>query len=312
VRSVFGEFPADVDGLGVRNGREQLKGPLEAVLGRKVDGFQLDFAGFNLGKIKNVVEEVEKGVSRRVNETEVFALLGIQGGFGKKGSHAQDAVHGGADLVAHVGKELALGTIGRFGSSFGVAESFFFLFALGGVHEASDHADDATTMVDGMGPDFDRKTGTIGAPENIVQFVIVQTIPSDRMQVALVQRESRAVRTGVMAKRVKMRAQKLVRRRVTQEANGGGIDKGADALGIEAVDSLGSGFENQANVFFLFLGAVLRFATFVGGGTKDKRGDGQDEHQDLDDTDLCHSLRQAVHDNRQADIQDQQASNGAT
>ena len=48
-------------------------------------------------------------------EMQVLALLGIEPRLEHEVGHAQHAVHRGADLVAHVRHELALGAAGRFG-----------------------------------------------------------------------------------------------------------------------------------------------------------------------------------------------------
>ena len=45
----------------------------------------------------------------------IAALLRRQVGVQQQPDHADDAVHGRADLVAHVGQELALGDVGRLG-----------------------------------------------------------------------------------------------------------------------------------------------------------------------------------------------------
>jgi hypothetical protein len=44
-----------------------------------------------------------------------FALAVVEGGFEGEFGHADDRVHGGADLVAHIGDKLAFGLVGRLG-----------------------------------------------------------------------------------------------------------------------------------------------------------------------------------------------------
>ncbi|MNX80341.1 hypothetical protein D3C86_1119990 [compost metagenome] len=62
-----------------------------------------------------------------MDQLQHFALLFIQVGAGQGLGHADDAVQGGADLMAHIGQELALGAVGgvggvaRFGQGLGVA-----------------------------------------------------------------------------------------------------------------------------------------------------------------------------------------------
>ena len=83
--------------------------------------------------------------------------------------------------MAHVSQEFAFRTTGSFGGRFRSTEGLVFALAVGNVDKADDFADDPVVAADRMGPDFDRKTGTIGAPENFVQFVIVAASPSEGM-----------------------------------------------------------------------------------------------------------------------------------
>ena len=53
---------------------------------------------------------------------EVLPLLGGQLGVQGQLGHAEDAVHGRADLVAHVGQELALGAVGGLGGLLALAQ----------------------------------------------------------------------------------------------------------------------------------------------------------------------------------------------
>ena len=49
---------------------------------------------------------------------------------------AQDGVHRGADLVAHIGQEIALGLVGRLGLLLGAQQLDLLLFELGDIVEA--------------------------------------------------------------------------------------------------------------------------------------------------------------------------------
>ena len=70
---------------------------------------------------------------RRLDQAQVLALLrgerGVQGQVG----HAEDAVHGRADLVAHVGQEHALGPVGGLGRLLGPAQLLLGLLLAGDV-----------------------------------------------------------------------------------------------------------------------------------------------------------------------------------
>ena len=52
---------------------------------------------------------------RRFDHPQILALLGGQGRVEGQVGHAEDAVHGRADLVAHVRQEFALGAVGSLG-----------------------------------------------------------------------------------------------------------------------------------------------------------------------------------------------------
>src|SRR5208283_2543197 len=269
VGSIVRELPADVDALVSGNRREQLKGFLKAVLRRKVDIVEMKFPGFNLGKIEDVIEEKKERFGGSVDQTKVFPLLSIQSGFGKKGRHAKDAIHRSANLVAHVGEEFTFRATCGFGGGFRVAEGFLFLFAAGCFHETNDRAIRLFAAPDRMGPDFDGKAASIGTPENFVQFVIIQPRLSGTDQATLLRRNGRTVRARMVTKRMKMLTEELGGTRVSEEADGGGIDESAKASRIDTANSLCRGFQDEADAFFLVLGPALRLATFVAGGSED-------------------------------------------
>jgi len=89
-----------------------------------VEGAEVEFdaASLDLREVEDVVDDDEEGVGGDLDGLEVLALLegevGLEGEFG----HAEDAVHGGADLVAHVGEELALGAVCGLGDLLGLFE----------------------------------------------------------------------------------------------------------------------------------------------------------------------------------------------
>src|ERR671910_163684 len=81
----------------------------------EVYGLQAQAAGLYLGEVKDVVEDGEQSLAREVDCLRVLALLLVEVGVQKEVCHAYDAVHGSADLVAHVGQELALCAVGLLG-----------------------------------------------------------------------------------------------------------------------------------------------------------------------------------------------------
>ena len=81
---------------------------------RKRNAFEFHSAGFNLRKIQNVVDDSEEDSADELDHIQILALLGIEFGIQSQIGHAEDAVHGSANLMAHVGQEFALGKVGGF------------------------------------------------------------------------------------------------------------------------------------------------------------------------------------------------------
>jgi hypothetical protein len=96
-------------------------------LGRGVDdlgkveriGVELEPACFHVGEVEHVVDDVEQRVGGVLGHRQVFALLERQLRAERKAGHPDDAVERRADLVAHVGEELALGFVGGLRDLFG-------------------------------------------------------------------------------------------------------------------------------------------------------------------------------------------------
>ena len=61
-----------------------------------------------------------------------FLLVRVEPAFEKQIGHAENAVHGRADFVAHVGEKLALGLVGVFGRFF---RNLQFLFCSAAVRD---------------------------------------------------------------------------------------------------------------------------------------------------------------------------------
>ena len=71
----------------------------------KGNTFKLQLAGFELGEVEDVVEQVHQDLARLASHIQLFTLLIIERAVTGQGDHAQQAVERGADLVAHVGQE---------------------------------------------------------------------------------------------------------------------------------------------------------------------------------------------------------------
>ena len=103
-----GEVEVLLGGLG----RQQIHGLLDA--GVEFEGmmFQFEFAGFDLGEVEDVIDDGQQRVGAAAGGLDIIALFIGQIGVQQQPRHANDAVHGRADFVAHVGQELGLGERG--------------------------------------------------------------------------------------------------------------------------------------------------------------------------------------------------------
>ncbi len=77
--------------------------------------FQLELAGLDLRQVEHVVEDGQQHVARLPDDVEPVLLGSRQPASGHGLGHAEDAVQGRADLVAHIGQELGLGPVGGLG-----------------------------------------------------------------------------------------------------------------------------------------------------------------------------------------------------
>ncbi len=75
----------------------------EAVTDGEVERFEVESASFDLGEVEDVVEHCQERLDGRLHHLEVLPLLGSQLGIKQESRHANDTVHGGADLMAHIG-----------------------------------------------------------------------------------------------------------------------------------------------------------------------------------------------------------------
>jgi len=90
----------------------------------QVEGLPVDgqAARLQAGEIEHVVDDAHQVFARALHQRELALGFGVQLALADQAHQAQDAVHGGAHLVAHGGQETALG----FGVGFGLAQGFGF------------------------------------------------------------------------------------------------------------------------------------------------------------------------------------------
>ncbi len=77
-------------------------------------------AGLDLGHVEDVVDDRQQVLARGVDVADVFGVALVAKGAEQLGHHhlgeAVDGVQRGAQFVAHVGQELALGLVGALGA----------------------------------------------------------------------------------------------------------------------------------------------------------------------------------------------------
>ena len=77
--------------------------------------FKIQVTGFDLGKIQDIVDQGEEGLAALLDGLAIISLFVVQARVGEHVGEADDPVHGGADLMAHGGKEDAFELVGLFG-----------------------------------------------------------------------------------------------------------------------------------------------------------------------------------------------------
>ena len=82
----------------------------DQVMEVELERVNLKASCLDLGKIQDLVDDREQRFGGELHGGEIFALFRREAGFQSELGHADDAVHGRANLVAHIGQERALGT----------------------------------------------------------------------------------------------------------------------------------------------------------------------------------------------------------
>ena len=108
---------------------------------RKVDFhlFQMELSAFDAAHIQHIVDEREQMVagSKGLGQIILHPLLVVNIA-DRQCSKADDGVHGGADVVGHIGKEGALGAVGSLGGGNGIRKRLIHLFVGGAVGHDQD------------------------------------------------------------------------------------------------------------------------------------------------------------------------------
>ncbi len=109
----------DLEILLLRPHRERLHGGAEAIAQPEGQRLEIQLARLDLREVQDVVEQPEQGVGGVFDGGQKLLLVGGEVGVEREFGHAEDAIHGGPNLVAHVGQKLALRPIGGFGGFLG-------------------------------------------------------------------------------------------------------------------------------------------------------------------------------------------------
>ena len=91
--------------------REQLDAVFDGVAHGERHALERETAGFDLRDVEDVVDDRHQRLRRFPGGAQVLALTRRQLRLQREVGHADDGVHRCADLVAHVGQELALGHV---------------------------------------------------------------------------------------------------------------------------------------------------------------------------------------------------------
>ena len=86
------------------------------------DVFDLQFPGFDLRKVENVVENAKQTGGRRIDIRQIVALLQIELGLERQMRQPQDRIHRCSDFVAHIGQKLGFRLIGAIGLRLGTRQ----------------------------------------------------------------------------------------------------------------------------------------------------------------------------------------------
>ena len=125
----------------------------------KRDRLEAELAGFDLGKIEDVVDDRQQRLGGRFDGAKVMPLFGVERRIEGQFGHPDDAVHRRPNFVAHVGQKGATRLADGFGSRF-CGQRISFRLAEGRHVALQDNdALHAATLVAGHGLAFDEQPG---------------------------------------------------------------------------------------------------------------------------------------------------------
>ena len=217
--------------------RHHLERLVEDLAEIEVDALEHQMAGLHLGKVQDVVDQVQELAPRLPEDADVLALLRGQRGFPQQVRHADDGVHRRPDLVAHAGEEVALGAVRVLGGLLGLLLDLFDTFAQGDVGEGHHRPLDVPIHPD-------RRPGVLGGERRSVatpQDFAVHPGPRPRahstVDRALLVWIRRAVRAAVVHRLVHVLAEQFFWL-IAEQRGSGRVDEGAAFSQIHPVNAL--------------------------------------------------------------------------
>src|SRR3569833_2612986 len=87
---------------------KQIQHYVDTLTQSKFMAVDLHLAGFELRKIKNIIDHIQQAFPTQANCLSVFTLLIIQGCFTKQRGHTHHTVHRRTYLMAHSSEEYTL------------------------------------------------------------------------------------------------------------------------------------------------------------------------------------------------------------
>ena len=120
----------------------------------EVQRLYIELLCLDLGEVEDVVDQTEQRFSAGAHDFGVAPLIIVKIGIQQQSGHADDPVHRGSDLMAHICQELALGGAGHLGlcrhffgpggslhqPAVGLLEFYFPSFLFGDVLMSNHHA----------------------------------------------------------------------------------------------------------------------------------------------------------------------------
>ncbi|MNT15117.1 hypothetical protein D3C72_1501560 [compost metagenome] len=101
------------------------------------------------GDIQGIPQQIQQTVGRVRGDAQQLGAVTTEGGIlGGQLQHAEDGVHGGADLVTHGGEKVALGPARAVGLQLGLAQGLLQLLAVRDVDPAVDHPADGPLCIE--------------------------------------------------------------------------------------------------------------------------------------------------------------------